>query len=69
MEYNRGRKGAHPPMPTESDYAGRWRRLAREAVAAAREMRDPECKRALFFIAEVYNRLADRARSRKNEES
>jgi hypothetical protein len=53
-------------MPTESDYADRWRRLAREAVAAAHEMRDPKCKRALFFIAEVYNRLADRARSRKN---
>ena len=55
-------------MPTESDYADRWRRLAREAVAAASEIRDPECKRALFFIAEVYNRLADRAQSRKNEE-
>ena len=30
-------------MPTESDYADRWRRLAREAIAAAHEMRDPEC--------------------------
>ena len=61
-------RGGASTMPTESDYADRWRRLAREAVAAASEMRDPECKRALFFIAEVYNRLADRARSRKNEE-
>jgi hypothetical protein len=55
-------------MPTERDYADRWRRLAREAVAAAGEMRDPECKRALLFIGEVYDRLADRPQSRKNEE-
>ena len=52
-------------MPTASDNAERWRTLAREAVAAASEMRDPECKRALFFIAEVYNRVADRAQSLK----
>jgi len=57
-------RGAHPPMPKESDYAERWRTLAIEAVTVAHEMSDPESKRALLFIAEAYNRLAERAQAR-----
>ena len=60
-------EGAHPPMPTESDYAERWQTLAIEAIAAAHEMSDTESKRALLFIAEAYKRLAEHAQARKNQ--
>lgn len=60
-------EGAHPPMPTESDYAERWRTLAIEAVAVAQEMSDPESKRVLLFIADTYKRLAERAQASKDQ--
>lgn len=55
-------------MPTESDYAERWRTLPIEAVAAAHEVTDPEARRALLFIAESYKRLAEHAQTRKEKE-
>lgn len=58
-------------MPQDVDRderAERWRALAAEAAAAARETKDPESKRLLAFIAEAYDRLAQRARGQQNRQ-
>ena len=41
---------------------------ASEARLAAQLMTDPEARRALFFIAAAYERLARGAAKRKNQE-
>jgi len=45
--------------------AERWRRLEAEARTIAATMTDPEPRRIMFFIAEGYKLLADRAEARK----
>jgi len=47
--------------------AERWRRLEAEARTIAATMTDPEPKRIMFFIAEGYKLLADRAEARKTQ--
>jgi hypothetical protein len=42
------------------DIANDFRMLALEAMAAASEMADPECRRTMEQIATAYERLADR---------
>jgi hypothetical protein len=43
----------------------RWQALAAEARATAREMTDPDARRALLFIAAAYDRLARGALKRQ----
>jgi len=45
--------------------AEHWRRLETEARTIASKMTDPEPRRIMFFIAEGYKLLADRAEFRK----
>jgi hypothetical protein len=52
-------------MPAEQDDAERWQALAAEARATAREMTDPDARRALLFIAAAYDRLARGALKRQ----
>jgi hypothetical protein len=44
-----------------------WRRLEAEARTIAASMTNPEARRTLFFIAEGYKLLADRAEFRKTQ--
>jgi len=37
-----------------------WRERAREAASVARDMHDPEARRAMLDIAESYEKVADR---------
>ena len=47
--------------------AEHWRRLEAEARTIAATMTDPEPRRVMFFIAEGYKLLADRAELRKTQ--
>jgi hypothetical protein len=49
-------------MPTGAEC---WRTLAVETFAAAQATADPESKQVLLLIAEVYDRLAERAQAPK----
>jgi hypothetical protein len=44
-----------------------WRRLEAEARTIAASMTNPEARRTLFFIAEGYKLLVDRAEFRKTQ--
>jgi hypothetical protein len=54
-----------PQSFDREERAERWRALAVEAATTARQARDPESKRLLAFIAEAYDRLAQRARGQQ----
>lgn len=41
-----------------------WRKRAEEIRVQADEMKDPECRRAMFEIAKTYDWMADRAKER-----
>jgi hypothetical protein len=41
-----------------------WRERAEEAKILAEEMRDPDARRAMFGIADAYERMAERAEDR-----
>jgi len=47
--------------------AEHWRQLEAEARTIAAAMTDPEPRRIMFFIAEGYKLLADRAEHRKTQ--
>lgn len=47
--------------------AEHWRQLEAEARTIAATMTDPEPRRIMFFIAEGYKLLADRAEHRKTQ--
>jgi hypothetical protein len=51
-------------MPTSFNTPKQWRSRAKEARALARQMRDPESKRALVRVAESYAKIAQRAEAR-----
>jgi hypothetical protein len=48
-------------MPTTFNTPKQWRSRAKEARALAKQMRDPESKRALVRVAESYAKIAERA--------
>ena len=56
-------------MPVAFDDIERWRTLADEAIAAARKVSEPESRRLMLFIADAYQRLAERAQARNNQKS
>jgi hypothetical protein len=41
-----------------------WRERAEEARILAEELRDPDARRTMFGIADVYERMAERAEDR-----
>jgi hypothetical protein len=41
-----------------------WRKRAEEARVQGEEMKDPECRRVMFGIAESYQRMAEHAEHR-----
>jgi hypothetical protein len=51
-------------MPTTFNTPKQWRSRAKEARALAKQMRDPESKRALVRVAESYAKIAERAEAR-----
>jgi hypothetical protein len=51
-------------MPTSFNTPEQWRKRAKEARALAKQMRDPESKRALLRVAENYEKIAKRAAAR-----
>jgi len=51
-------------MPTTFDSPEQWRSHAKEARALAKQMRDPESKRAMLRVAESYEKIAKRAAAR-----
>jgi hypothetical protein len=55
-----------PAQPTND--AERWHALATEARTAAAQFTDPQIRRAMLLIAAAYDRLAEHAAARKNEE-
>jgi hypothetical protein len=55
-----------PAQPT--DDAERWRALAAEARTAAAQFADPQIKRTMLIIAAAYDRLAEHAAARNNDE-
>jgi hypothetical protein len=55
------------PAQSTNDYE-RWRALAAEARAAAAQFTDPQIRRAMLIIAAAYDRLAEHAAARKNDE-
>lgn len=56
-------------MPTTFDNPEEWRRHAKDARALAKQMRDPESKRAMLQLAESYLKLAKRAGAKLAAES
>jgi hypothetical protein len=54
-------------MPADFDDAERWRALAEEAFAAARELFDPDTRRIMLFIADAYKRLAERTQAQRSK--
>jgi len=65
--YGVGQGGNFRAMPADNERnAERWRRLETEARTIASKMTDPEPRRIMFFIAEGYKLLADRAEFRKS---
>jgi hypothetical protein len=57
-------------MPPEDNNTGggerRWRALAEEARQQAEFMTDPDARRLMLGIAEGYERLAERAKLRRD---
>ena len=51
-------------MPTTFDSPKQWRRHAKEARALAKQMRDPESKRAMLRVAENYEKIAKRVEAK-----
>jgi hypothetical protein len=49
----------------DDEPVARWRRLAADARAAAREFADPEAKVLLLRIAQAYEHLAHRTEERQ----
>ena len=63
-----GQEGIFAPMSADDERdAAYWRRLEAEARTIAVIMADPEPRRIMFFIAEGYKLLADRAELRKTQ--
>ena len=56
-------------MPTTFDNPEEWRRHAKDARALAKQMRNPESKRAMLQVAESYLKLAKRAGAKLAAES
>ena len=54
-------------MPADFDDAERWRALAEEAFAAARELFDPDTRRIMLFIGDAYKRLAERTQAQRSK--
>jgi hypothetical protein len=53
-------------MPTTFDSPEQWQSHAKEARALAKQMRDPESKRALLRVAESYAKIAKRAKAKRH---
>ena len=53
-------------MPPEIDAEERWRALAAETRNLAETMADSQSRMIMLSIASAYDRLAERARARKN---
>jgi hypothetical protein len=51
------------------DEPAAWRKRAEEVRVRAEEMKDPECRRAMFEIAKTYDWMAERARERLLDKS
>jgi hypothetical protein len=51
-------------MPTTFNSPEQWRSRAKEARVLAKQMRDPESKRAMLRVAESYEKIAKRAKAR-----
>jgi len=52
-----------------TDFADRWRALAKEALDVASEMTDPEAEEQMWKIALWYEQLAKHADTRKSTEA
>jgi hypothetical protein len=64
------RWGEDGSMPSKLDVTERWRKLAAEARAVAKQMSDPDAKKIMLEIVKGYERLARRAADReKSSES
>ena len=63
-----GQEGSFRAMSADDERdAVHWRQLEAEARTIAATMTEPEPRRIMFFIAEGYKLLADRAEHRKTQ--
>jgi hypothetical protein len=62
-----GAQGVTETMPADQG-PERWRVLAAEALALAKQLTDPTAREAMLVITEKYIELAERAERRRKED-